>query len=66
MCLPHERVLADSLGVSRGTLRASAARLKIHGMLASRPGNGVFITTRLRSSINYPWSQLVNGYPDLL
>lgn len=65
MRLPAERVLAATLGVSRGSLREAVARLKARGMLESRPGNGVFVTDRLQTSFASPWRQLLAEHPDL-
>jgi GntR family transcriptional repressor for pyruvate dehydrogenase complex len=65
MRLPAERELAETLGVSRGSLREALARLKARGLLESRPGNGVFVTDRLQASIVSPWRQLLAEHPDL-
>jgi GntR family transcriptional regulator, transcriptional repressor for pyruvate dehydrogenase complex len=65
MRLPPERVLAENLCVSRSSLREAVARLKARGMLASRPGSGVFVTNLLQAAISSPWRQLVAEHPDL-
>ena len=63
--LPAERKLAESLGVSRNSLREAIFALKARGLLTSRPGSGVFVTDRLQSAVTSPWRQLVADHPDL-
>lgn len=41
--LPPEKELADSLGVSRGTLRLALERLESHGEVNRRQGSGTFV-----------------------
>lgn len=65
MRLPAERELAETLGISRGSLREAVARLKARGLLESRLGSGVFVTDRLQASIVSPWRQLLAEHPDL-
>jgi GntR family transcriptional repressor for pyruvate dehydrogenase complex len=43
--LPPERVLADRLGVSRHTLRQAISSLEAVGLVESRHGSGVFLTS---------------------
>ena len=65
MRLPAERVLAETLGVSRNSLREAIFCLKARGLLVSKWGNGVFVTDRLQAAISSPWRQLVADHPDL-
>lgn len=48
--LPAERDLADRLGVSRPSLRDAVAALQDRGLLASRPGAGVYVAEVLGSA----------------
>lgn len=63
--LPAERVLAETMGVSRNSLREAIHALKARGLLASKPGSGVFVTDRLQTAISSPWRQLVADHPEL-
>lgn len=65
MRLPPERQLAETLGVSRSSLREAVNALKARGLLASRRGSGVFVTDRLASAMTSPWRQLLADHPDL-
>lgn len=65
MRLPAERELAETLGVSRASLREALSCLKARGMVMSRRGSGVFVTDRLQASIVSPWRQLMTEHPDL-
>jgi GntR family transcriptional regulator, transcriptional repressor for pyruvate dehydrogenase complex len=65
MRLPAERALAETLGVSRNSLREAINALKARGLLISRPGSGVFVTDRLQSAVASPWRQLLADHPDL-
>jgi GntR family transcriptional repressor for pyruvate dehydrogenase complex len=57
--------LAETLGVSRNSLREAIFCLKARGLLISRHGSGVFVTDRLQAAINSPWQQLLTDHPDL-
>lgn len=63
--LPAERVLAETMGVSRNSLREAIFCLKARGLLISKRGSGVFVTDRLQTAISSPWRQLVADHPDL-
>jgi GntR family transcriptional repressor for pyruvate dehydrogenase complex len=63
--LPAERALAETLGVSRNSLREAIFCLKVRGLLVSKRGSGVFVTDCLRAAIASPWRQLVADHPDL-
>ncbi|MBL8415695.1 MAG: FadR family transcriptional regulator [Propionivibrio sp.] len=63
--LPAERALAETLGVSRNSLREAIFCLKARGLLVSKWGSGVFVTDRLQTAISSPWRQLVADHPDL-
>jgi len=63
--LPAERLLAETLGVSRNSLREAIFCLKTRGLLVSKRGSGVFVTDRLQAVISSPWRQLVADHPDL-
>ncbi|HRC60629.1 MAG: FadR family transcriptional regulator [Propionivibrio sp.] len=63
--LPAERILAETLGVSRNSLRVAIFSLKARGLLVSKWGSGVFVTDRLQGIISSPWRQLVADHPDL-
>jgi len=65
MRLPAERVLAEQFGVSRGTVREALQRLVARGLLASRPGSGIFVTDRLQTGFVSPWRQLIADHPEI-
>lgn len=50
--LPSERELAERLGVSRPSLRDAIAQLSDAGLLASKPGAGVFVADVLGSAFS--------------
>jgi len=49
--LPPEQIIAERLGVSRTVLREAVSRLKADGMVSSKQGRGLSITTTVRPSI---------------
>ena len=50
--LPAERELAETLGVSRPSLREAVAELQTHGLVAARPGAGIFVADVLGSAFS--------------
>ncbi|WP_127901586.1 FadR/GntR family transcriptional regulator [Solirhodobacter olei] len=50
--LPSERALSDQLGVSRPSLREAVAELEEHGLLAARPGAGIYVAEVLGSAFS--------------
>ena len=63
--MPPERKLAETLGVSRNSLRVAIYNLQTRGLLVSKWGSGIFVTDRLQAAITSPWRQLVVDHPDL-
>lgn len=61
--LPAERVLAETYGVSRNTVREAIQRLAARGLLRSRQGAGVYVTEQLRTGPQSPWGQLIADHP---
>ena len=49
--LPPEKAIAERLGVSRTVLREAVSRLKVDGLLSSKPGRGLAITAVKRPSV---------------
>ncbi len=56
--LPSERELADRLGVSRPSLRDAIGSLQETGLLAARPGAGVYVADVLGSAFSPALTQL--------
>ena len=56
--LPGERELAERLGVSRPSLRDALADLQGRGLLAARPGSGVYVADVLGSVFSDGLAQL--------
>jgi GntR family transcriptional repressor for pyruvate dehydrogenase complex len=63
--LPPERLLAETLSISRHSLRAAIFSLKSRGLLLSKQGSGVFVTDTLQMSVASPWRQLLADHQDL-
>ena len=63
--LPAERTLAESLGVSRSTVREAIQRLVSRGMLETKRGSGVYVVQRQATPLSAPWLQLVAENPPL-
>jgi len=51
--LPPERVLADNLGTSRGTIRSALATLEETGMVERKRGSGTFVRHRVQGTQEY-------------
>ncbi|MGB7240747.1 MAG: GntR family transcriptional regulator, partial [Sulfitobacter sp.] len=56
--LPSERDLAERFGVSRPSLRDAIGALQDDGLLAARPGAGVFVADVLGSAFSPAMVQL--------
>ncbi|NIF69244.1 FadR family transcriptional regulator [Burkholderia sp. Ap-962] len=63
--LPAERALAESLGVSRATVREAIGRLVSKGLLESRHGSGVYLLGNKPVGTAAPWMQLIAETPPL-
>lgn len=63
--LPSERTLAESLGVSRATVREAIGRLATRGLLETRRGSGVYLLRSKPASLAAPWLQLIADTPPL-
>lgn len=63
--LPAERELAESLGVSRPSLREAIQKLASKGLLHSRQGGGNYVADTLGATMASPWAQLLIDHPDL-
>lgn len=50
--LPSERDLAERLGVSRPSLREAVAELEAAGLLAARPGSGIYVAEVLGAAFS--------------
>ncbi len=62
--LPAERELSDRLGVSRPSLREAVADLQARGLLASRPGAGIYVADVLGSAFSPALVQLFATHDD--
>ena len=63
--LPAERTLAETLGVSRSTVREAIQRLVSKGMLETKRGSGVYVVQKQTARLSAPWLQLVAENPPL-
>lgn len=61
--LPAERELAETLGVSRPTLREALARLQVEALLVSRPGSGVYVADLLGAAFSPALVSLIARNP---
>ena len=62
--LPSERELADRLAVSRPSLREAVATLEAAGLLATRPGSGIYVADVLGSAFSPALVRLFSTHPD--
>ncbi len=52
--LPAERILAESYGVARGTLRSALVRLEQEGLAETRPGSGTYVLHNATQNFGSP------------
>ena len=50
--LPSERLLAERLGVTRGSIRNAIQKLEYYGLLKSMPQSGTFVSDLERTALN--------------
>ena len=62
--LPAERELAERLGVSRPSLRDALSELQGTGLLATRPGAGVYVADVLGSSFSPALRDLMSRHDE--
>jgi GntR family transcriptional repressor for pyruvate dehydrogenase complex len=63
--LPAERELAAEMGVSRASLREAIQKLVARGLLATRQGEGTFVTNHLDAGFVEPWEELLRKHPSV-
>jgi GntR family transcriptional repressor for pyruvate dehydrogenase complex len=64
--LPPERLMAESLGVSRTVLREATKRLELQGLLEIRHGSGIRAVNRLHKPLSGSLSLLLPELPERL
>jgi GntR family transcriptional repressor for pyruvate dehydrogenase complex len=63
--LPSERELAASLAASRTTVREAIQRLVARGVLETRRGSGLHVSSHPRAGLSAPWLQLISESPPM-
>lgn len=58
--LPSERLLAERIGVTRGSIRNAIKKLEFYGLLKSMPQSGTFISNLGRAALNGMIDQIIN------
>ena len=58
--LPSERLLAERMGVTRGSIRNAIQKLESYGLLKSMPQSGTFISNLGRAALNGMIDQILN------
>lgn len=58
--LPSERLLAERIGVTRGSIRNAIQKLEFYGLLKSMPQSGTFISNLGRAALNGMIDQIIN------
>lgn len=58
--LPSERLLAERIGVTRGSIRNAIQKLEFYGLLKSMPQSGTFISNLGRAALNGMIDQILN------
>lgn len=58
--LPSERLLAERIGVTRGSIRNAIQKLESYGLLKSMPQSGTFISNLGRAALNGMIDQILN------
>lgn len=61
--LPSERELAESMGVSRPSLREALAQMQEDGLLSARAGSGIYVAEVLGSSFSPALVRLMVRHP---
>lgn len=61
--LPSERDLAETMGVSRPSLREALSRLQKDGLLVARPGSGIYVAEVLGSAFSPALVRLIARHP---
>lgn len=61
--LPSEREMAETMGVSRPSLREALSHLQEDGLLVARPGSGVYVAEVLGSAFSPALVRLITRHP---
>lgn len=62
--LPAERELAETMGVSRPSLREALAQMQADGLLVARAGSGIYVAEVLGSAFSPALVRLISRHPD--